>query len=138
MAPSAFVLLDALPRTPNGKINRKALPAASDTLMDLGKDYVVPRTSLERELAGIFAEVLGVKRVGLHDDFFELGGHSLLVARAVARIRNAMSIEVPFRTLFVKTTVADLARHIEALQYVDGQSTVPGKADDQEREEIEL
>ncbi|NNF93561.1 MAG: amino acid adenylation domain-containing protein, partial [Altererythrobacter sp.] len=92
MLPSAFVLLDALPLTPNGKVDRAALPAP-EAADHLTAEYVAPRTPTEEILAGIWAEVLGVERVGVHDDFFELGGHSLLATQVISRVRQALGVE---------------------------------------------
>ncbi len=95
MLPSAFVLLPALPLTPNGKIDRKALPAPDTARGDLRSAYVAPRGPVEEVVAGIWAEVLGLDRVGVLDDFFDLGGHSLLSTRIVARLRDAFRTDVP-------------------------------------------
>ncbi len=109
MMPSALVVLDALPLTANrNKVDRAKLPAPDGTRPDLG-DYLAPRTADERRLAGIIGEVLGLDRVGVHDDFFALGGHSLLATRVVARIRAAFGVDVPVRTMFTHPTVAGLA-----------------------------
>jgi acyl carrier protein len=109
MVPSAFVLLDALPLTPSGKMDRRALPAPSTARPALGAAYVAPRTAVEELLAGIWAEVLGLERIGIHDSFFELGGHSLLATQVVARVRDAFRIDLPLRSLFEAPTVANLA-----------------------------
>jgi amino acid adenylation domain-containing protein len=114
MVPSAFVLLEALPLTPNGKVDRRALPVPDLTRADLEEAFVAPRTPVEKMLAEIWAEVLGVERVGIHDKFLELGGHSLLAIRIVSRLRDTLKVELPISTLFASPTVAELAQRIEA------------------------
>ncbi|HBL28031.1 MAG TPA: non-ribosomal peptide synthetase, partial [Acidobacteria bacterium] len=104
MVPAVFVALPALPLTPNGKVDRRALPAPEGEAMARG-GYVAPRTELERRLCEIWEEVLGVERIGIEDGFFELGGHSLLAARVLSRVRAALGIEVPLRTMFEHPSV---------------------------------
>ncbi len=108
MVPAAFVVLPALPLTPNGKVDRRALPDPEAPAGDAGA-YVAPRDREEEILAGLWSEVLGVPRVGAHDDFFELGGHSLLATQLVSRVRQAFGREVALAALFERPTVAGLA-----------------------------
>ena len=109
MVPSAFVVLEGLPLTPNGKLDRKALPAPEAAAAGAAT-YVAPRTADEEVLARIWSEVLKIERVGIDDNFFELGGHSLLAMRVIARMRDALAVELPLRALFEVTTVRELAR----------------------------
>jgi acyl carrier protein len=113
MVPTAFVLIDALPLTPHGKLDRRALPAA-DPALSLAASYVAPSSRTEARLATVWADVLGVARVGVDDDFFELGGHSLLAAEVVAKVSAELGRDVPLRLLFAGPTVGQLARLIEA------------------------
>ncbi|HEY2737049.1 MAG TPA: condensation domain-containing protein, partial [Thermoanaerobaculia bacterium] len=110
MVPAAFVSLAALPVTANGKLDRQALPAPA---RGEAASFVAPRTEVERVLAAMFAEVLGVERVGVEESFFDLGGHSLLATQVIARLRRACGIDIPLRNLFEHPTVAGLAREIE-------------------------
>ena len=112
MVPSSFVELPRLPWTPHGKVDRHALPAPDRTRPDLGQSVVAPRGPLEEALARIWADILGVERVSVHDDFFELGGHSLMAIRIVSRIREALGVELPLRRIFEMATVAEVAAAI--------------------------
>ncbi|MGH7824580.1 MAG: non-ribosomal peptide synthetase [Candidatus Binatia bacterium] len=112
MIPATFVTLDSLPLTVNGKIDRRALPAPDQTRPELEHGYAAPRTEAEEVLARIWAEVLKVERVGVHDDFFDLGGHSLLATQVASRVREALQVNVPLRLLFDKPTIAELAEVI--------------------------
>jgi ubiquinone/menaquinone biosynthesis C-methylase UbiE/acyl carrier protein len=114
MMPSAFVVLEALPLTPNGKVNRRALPAP-DWVQRWGTD-TAPRSPIEQKLASIWADLLGLKRVGIHDNFFQLGGHSLLATQLTSRIRDAFGVELPLRTVFEAPTIASLSQAIADLQ----------------------
>jgi amino acid adenylation domain-containing protein len=110
MVPSAFVILERLPLGPTGKVDRRALPAPEEASREL--EAAAPRTDLERRIAAIWREVLGVERVGLHDNFFDLGGHSLLMARVHDRLRKGVSRSLSMVELFQFPTVADLAGHL--------------------------
>ncbi|MGL5924489.1 amino acid adenylation domain-containing protein [Chroococcidiopsis sp.] len=119
--PSAFVVLEALPLTPNGKVNRRELPAP-DMVQRWGTDDT-PRSPIEQKLANIWAELLGLKRVGIHDNFFQLGGHSLLATQLTSRIRDAFGVELPLRSVFESPQVAQLAKAIAHLQSNQPQQT---------------
>ncbi|MFH0344166.1 MAG: amino acid adenylation domain-containing protein, partial [Chromatiales bacterium] len=114
MRPSAFVLLDRLPLTANGKVDRKALPAPDHSRPDVGDTFVAPRNSLEGLLASIYSEVLNIKPIGIHDNFLNLGGHSLLAAQVVARVREALQMELPVRLLLEGSSVSALAAKLDA------------------------
>ncbi len=113
MVPGAFVVLDALPLTANGKLDRKALPAPEGSGLAAG--YLAPAATEEILLCDLVAELLGVERVGLADNFFHLGGHSLLATRLAARIRLRLERELPIRTIFDSPVLGDLARALRAL-----------------------
>ncbi len=115
MMPSAFVLLEAMPLTPNGKIDRRSLRAPDTNTAEFESNFTEPRTPDEQLIAEIWAEVLGLERVGIHDNFFELGGHSLLATQAISRLREAFQVEVPLRSLFESPTVATVTESL--LQY---------------------
>jgi hypothetical protein len=108
MVPQAVVVLAGMPRTPNGKLDRRALPAPEASRAALSSEYQAPRTPLERAAAEVWAEVLGAKAVGLADDFFELGGHSILAVRLAARLSETLGVEVGLRALFEAPTVGGL------------------------------
>ncbi|MDJ0499843.1 MAG: non-ribosomal peptide synthase/polyketide synthase [Nostocales cyanobacterium LE14-WE4] len=124
MVPQAFVFLDFLPLTPNRKVDRRALPEP-DLSSNRTDKYVPPRTPTEEMLAQIWAQVLKVEQVGIHDNFFEIGGHSLLATQLVSRIRSHFQIELPLRSLFAAATVAQLADLIGQSQRQNLEITVP-------------
>ena len=116
MIPAVFVMLKSMPLTPNGKLDRRALPAPAKDMLRSKHDYVAPRTTTESLLAQIWSEILGLDRVGVEDNFFTLGGHSLQATRVVARMRDALKMDVPLPLLFQATTIAKLAEVVEQLK----------------------
>jgi len=120
MVPSAFVLLDALPLSPNGKLDRRALPAAEALRPELENGYVEPRTAEERVLARIWTDVLKVDKIGVQDNFFELGGDSLLALQVLSRVREVFDVELPLRFLFEAPTISHLKETIQSLERTPG------------------
>ncbi|MEG3936237.1 amino acid adenylation domain-containing protein [Microcoleus sp. T3_B1] len=120
MVPSAFVVLEALPLTPNGKVDRRALPAP-DLRKELEESFVAPRTPIEEMLASIWANILLIDSIGVHDNFFTLGGHSLLATQVISRVRDTILLELPLRSLFEAPTIAELASRVE-IALKNGQS----------------
>jgi amino acid adenylation domain-containing protein len=120
--PSVFVALDELPRTLSGKIDRRALPLPERVREASSLDLDLPRSPTEEIVAGLFAQVLGLGRIGIHESFFELGGHSLLATQMLARVRSTFDVEVPLRALFSHPTIAGLARQVEEARRGPGRS----------------
>jgi amino acid adenylation domain-containing protein len=120
--PSAFVFLERLPLLPNGKVDRRALPAPDEPTTAPTQAFVAPRTPVEEVLISIWAEVLGIERIGVHDNFFDLGGHSLLATQVVAHMRRALRVEVPLRSVFEAPTIAELAQATVAQETKPGQT----------------
>ncbi|WP_379557479.1 amino acid adenylation domain-containing protein [Pseudomonas sp. MD332_6] len=114
MVPAQWVLLEQMPLSPNGKLDRKALPKANASLM--AREYIAPQSELEQQVAAIWAEVLHVQRVGLHDNFFELGGHSLLATQVVVRLRERLHAEFDVKSIFTAPTLADFSAYVAAQQ----------------------
>jgi amino acid adenylation domain-containing protein len=112
MIPPVFVFLDAIPHTPNGKVDRNALPAPISGPTESAIGYVAPRNRVEEVMAEIWTEVLGIEKVGVFDHFFELGGHSLSATRLIARLKSAFQVDVPLKSIFVEPTIARMAKHI--------------------------
>ncbi|HEY0605954.1 MAG TPA: amino acid adenylation domain-containing protein, partial [Herpetosiphonaceae bacterium] len=126
MLPSAYVLLDALPLTAHGKVDRKALPAPDGDGIPRDGRYVAPRTPIEEVLTSIWVSVLRLEQIGAHENFFELGGHSLLVTQVIARVRATFQVELPLRSVFEAPTIVQLAERIELAQRaVQGISAPP-------------
>ncbi len=121
MIPSNFMFMSALPLTPNGKVNRQALPIPSHTRPEVEEDFAAPCTPVQAALAEIWAPVLGLERIGIHDNFLELGGHSLIATQIISRVRETYQVELPVRELFERPTIADLAESI-ALMVSENQS----------------
>jgi amino acid adenylation domain-containing protein len=137
MLPNAFVFLDRMPLSANGKLDRKALPAP-DFCGQLQKQYVEPRTETEQILAGIWAEVLDLERVGVKDNFFELGGHSLLATQLVSRLCQKFNIELPLKAIFEDGTVEKIAQKIDLTVWTKNNEAVLSVDDEVDYEEIEL
>ncbi|WP_408890052.1 amino acid adenylation domain-containing protein [Myxococcus faecalis] len=129
MVPSAILSLDVLPRTPNGKVDRKALPAPSQATLARQVEAEAARTPVEELLAGIWAEVLGGNAFGLHDNFFEQGGHSLLATQVISRVGRAFGVELPLHALFETPTLRGLAEKVtQELRTRRGVSIPPVRA----------
>jgi amino acid adenylation domain-containing protein len=126
MLPAAFVTLETMPLNPNGKIDRRALPAPHAENISLSHRYVSPRNPIEQTVADIWQGVLSLDRVGIYDNFFEIGGHSLLATQVISRVRTVFQINIPLQVIFELPTVAQLAAQIEAyMQKTAGTSAVP-------------
>jgi amino acid adenylation domain-containing protein len=123
MIPSVFVVLEAMPLTPNGKIDRKALPAPDHARPDMEGAFVAPRTPIEEMIATIWCQVLKLEKVGIHDNFFSLGGHSLLATQVAHRVRDTFNVALPLRLFFETATVADLAAYIVSSQVDEADDT---------------
>ncbi|MEH2333884.1 non-ribosomal peptide synthetase [Nostoc sp.] len=138
MVPTIFMALEAMPLTPNGKVDRKALPEADASRPELEANYVAPRTPIEQQIADIWMQVLNVKRVGIYDNFFELGGYSLVGIQVVSRVRQALQVEILMSNLFELPTVADLAERVETLRWATQgiQAAESETADDYEEGEL--
>jgi acyl carrier protein len=113
MVPSAYVLLDEMPLTANGKVDLQKLPAPEEGRTQKGQEYVGPQNEDQQILAEIWQEVLAVERVGINDNFFELGGHSLLGSQLVSKLRQTFQVELPLSTLFEAPTIAGFAQAVE-------------------------
>jgi acyl-CoA synthetase (AMP-forming)/AMP-acid ligase II len=132
MIPASFVMLERMPLTPNGKIDRRSLPEPKGSRPDLEKGFVAPSNHIEEKLARIWSDLLGVAQVGIHDNFFYLGGHSLVATQLISRIQKSFHLKLPLRYLFDKPTIAELAVLIS--QTLGDQSTpqtIPIKRIDQ-------
>jgi amino acid adenylation domain-containing protein len=124
MVPSAFVRLEALPLTPNDKVDRRALPMP-DRIRSAEETFAPPLTLFEEALANIWSEVLKLDLVGIHDNFFELGGHSLLATQVISRLRPAFGIELSLQTIFEAPTLGELSERLETIRWASQQSQTP-------------
>jgi amino acid adenylation domain-containing protein len=122
MVPSAYMILDELPLTPSGKINRPALPEPGRARRGQESTFISPRNVIEEVLAGIFSEVLKVEPVGVHDNFFNLGGHSILATQLVSRLRKTFQVSLPLRQFFESPTVAAISQTLVAGEIKPGQT----------------
>ncbi|MDX1696552.1 MAG: amino acid adenylation domain-containing protein, partial [Ketobacteraceae bacterium] len=133
MIPSTFTLIDSMPLTPNGKLNRAALPEPDAQVSQ--QAYVAPETDVEKDIAAIWQTILKVEQIGIHDDFFALGGHSLLATQIVSRVREKYNVEFPLRALFQSSTVKGMADYIETTLWARGDMT--SEADDMDDDDME-
>jgi acyl carrier protein len=113
MVPSAFVVLEGLPLTSNGKVDRKALPSPDFSARQ--HQYVAPRTEIEKVLCEIWQEVLGLEQVGIEDNFFQLGGHSLLIVKLLSQLKQKMNITVQLKDMFDFAVLLEMSVHIEGV-----------------------
>src|SRR5205823_6926808 len=125
MLPSHLVALEALPLTPHGKVDRRALPVPDTSSVERNQDVDEAHTPIEEMVAALWGEVLRLKQVGRHENFFELGGHSLLATQVIARVRSVLQVEVPLRSLFEAPTVGELATRVEQALRSEQGVTVP-------------
>ena len=119
MVPPVFVLMSAMPLTPNGKVDRHALPDPEQTRPELQVEYVAARTEIEAALTEIWMQLLGLEQIGIFDNFFDLGGHSLLATKVVSRVRETFEVELPLHTVFESPTIAELSECIENADSAD-------------------
>ncbi|UKO96132.1 amino acid adenylation domain-containing protein [Nostoc sp. UHCC 0870] len=136
MIPAAFVFVESFLLTPNGKINRRALPAPDIFQRNLEVDFVVPRTPIEQEIATIWTEVLKLKQVGIYDNFLELGGHSLLAMQVISRLREVFSLDFSLRYLFENPTIAELAQKVNEPVENDDLARILAEVDELSEEEV--
>jgi amino acid adenylation domain-containing protein/thioester reductase-like protein len=118
MVPSAWMMLERMPLTPNGKVDRKALPAPGKDRSQLTSEYVAPRTNMEKLLHDQWVEILKIDRIGLHDNFFEIGGQSILATQLIFKLREELQLEIPLRVLFDTPTIAGMALTVETISQI--------------------
>ena len=137
MIPSAIVSLEKIPLTPNGKVDRRALPAP-DFQHSLTTSFVPPHTPTQEVIANLWAQVLGMEKVGIHNNFFELGGHSLLATQVISRLQTEFCVQLPLRRLFEFPTIAELSELIETFLWAAQDSAAPASITEAKREEGEI
>ncbi|WNZ27671.1 amino acid adenylation domain-containing protein [Leptolyngbya sp. NK1-12] len=137
MIPTNFVVLDSLPLTANGKVDRKALPEL-DVVRDLTESYVAPRTPTEQQVVEIWQQILQLERVGIYDNFFDLGGHSLVATQVLSRLRQKLGVDLPLRTFFEVPMVADLAERVETVCWLMKATSEPSSDTTSSYDEGEL
>src|SRR6185437_1717743 len=128
MLPSVLMVVDSLPLTDNGKVDRRKLPRPEGARPEWIAEYAPASTPAQEILAAIWADILGLDQVGIHDDFFELGGHSLLAVQIISRIRDRLGVDLPLRTIFEERTMGGIAGQVETLSRADAVPP-PGRAD---------
>ncbi|HEY5814116.1 MAG TPA: phosphopantetheine-binding protein, partial [Terrimicrobiaceae bacterium] len=136
MIPQAILILQRMPLTASGKIDRKALPAHEDVLSDRTQAYVAPGNPIEKTVADIWIELLRLEKVGVHDDFFESGGHSLLATRLISQFRRAFGVEISLRSVFEAPTIAAMSELIQNVRWASG--SLEAELPPAEREEVIL
>ena len=139
MIPNIFIILEMIPHTPNGKVDRRALPDPELTSAE-NIEFSASHSETELTVAHLWQELLDVPYIGLHDNFFRLGGHSLLVTQLVARLRGTFPVHLPLNTVFEKPTVSALAEHIDILLWANQSldSSSSDTSDKHAREEFEI
>jgi surfactin family lipopeptide synthetase A len=135
MVPSVFMVLEAIPLTPNGKVDRRALPVPKQTLLPEPDNFVSPQTPTEIVIAQVWTVLQLEQQPSIHDNFFDLGGHSLLATQVVSRLQRALQVKLPLRAMFEKPTIAELAPYTESLYEPKPAAINPL---DEERENVEL
>jgi NRPS condensation-like uncharacterized protein len=138
MLPSYFVIVEALPLLPNGKVDRRALPMPDTSEVERNEEMMTPHTPIEEVVAGVWGEVLGRKQMGIHENFFAVGGHSLLATQVIARVRSVLQVELPLRSLFEAATIAELATRVEQALRSEQGVTVPPLVPGSREQELPL
>ncbi|MEH1820701.1 MAG: amino acid adenylation domain-containing protein [Nostoc sp.] len=138
MLPSDFVMLESIPLSPSGKVDRKALPKTDNIRPKLETAYVLPQNEIERAVANIWQEILSIQQIGIYDNFFELGGNSLLAIQVISRLRKVLQTDVALRSLFDEPTIAGISHYIENVREKVKKILVVSSASLSDREEIEF